>query len=124
MDNFAGELRDLPRGYAPPEGSILLAMIDDEIAGCVALRKFADDICEMKRLYVKPQFRALKLGRQLAEAIISEARFLNYKKMRLETSPAMLRAQKLYFSFGFEQIDIYNDENPIDGTLFLELNLN
>ena len=77
----------------------------------------------MKRLYVKPQFRALKLGKKLAEAIISEARLLNYKKMQLETSPAMIRAQSLYFQLGFEQIESYNDENPIDGTLFLEKNL-
>ena len=80
MENFADELRDLPRGYTPPEGSILLAAVDDEIAGCVALRKFAGDVCEMKRLYVKPQFRALKLGRRLAEAIISEARAFELQK--------------------------------------------
>ncbi len=121
MENFADELDNLPLGYVPPEGLILLALFNAEVAGCVAFRKFGGDVCEMKRLFVKPKFRALKLGKQLTTAIIEAARQAGYKRMRLETSPAMMRAQSLYFKLGFQPIESYNDDNPIDGTLFLEL---
>lgn len=87
LENFADELRDLPRGYEPPDGLILLGLHDGKTAECVALRKFGYGICEMKRLYVKPQFRALKLGKQLAQMIIAEARGLNYKKCGSKLRP-------------------------------------
>ena len=122
FQNFENELTGLPGDYAPPEGCLLLALYDNQPAGCVALRKLQDGICEMKRLYVKPQLRGLHIGRTLAEAIITQARRIGYRKMRLDTAPSMQVAQTLYQSLGFVDIDAYC-YNPLSGARFMELNL-
>ena len=122
FQNFEGELADLPSCYARPEGCILLARYNEEIAGCVALRKLSDGICEGKRLYVKPQFRGLKIGRKLVEALIEEARKIGYTRMRGDTLASMKAAQALYASLGFKQIKPYC-YNPIEGAMFIELEL-
>src|SRR5947208_592701 len=82
FQSFDRELAALPGDYAPPEGRLLLATSNNDPAGCVALHKLESDICEMKRLYVRPSYRGKGLGRELAEKIIAEARQLGYKKLR------------------------------------------
>ena len=122
FQNFEEELANLPGCYARPEGCILLARYNEEIAGCVALRKLSDGICEGKRLYVKPQFRGLKIGRKLVEAVIEEARKIGYTRMRGDTLASMKTARALYASLGFKQIKPYC-YNPVEGAIFIELEL-
>ena len=121
--NFSQELTDLPGKYAPPAGCILLATVDGQPAGCVALRPLADGACEMKRLYVRRQYRAAGLGRTLAEHIISQARTRGYASMRLDTIPSKMRgAVSLYLALGFQWIPAYWD-NPLPGAQYMELKL-
>jgi len=122
FQSFDRELAELPGDYAPPSGRLLLARDGAESAGCVALRRLADSICEMKRLYVRPAFRGKGIGRALAEAVLTEARGSGYTHMRLDTLPSMKEAIHLYESLGFGRIDRYCG-NPVEGALFMELAL-
>jgi ribosomal protein S18 acetylase RimI-like enzyme len=122
FQNFEEELRNLPGEYAPPTGCLLLAKYKGQPAGCVALRKLSDGICEGKRLYVRPQFRGLKIGRKLVEAIIAEARRIGYSSIRGDTVPSMQIAQALYASLGFKEIEPYC-RDPVEGAKFIELKL-
>ena len=123
FQNFTKELADLPGKYGPPLGCMVLARVDGQPAGCVALRPLSDDVCEMKRLYVRPAYRGLGLGRALAERIVQEARDLGYKRMRLDTVRSRMgSAVSLYESLGFRPIPPYCD-NPFPDAMFLETNL-
>jgi putative acetyltransferase len=123
FQNFSQELAGLPGKYAPPSGCILLAEVEDQPAGCVALRPLVDGACEMKRLYVRSQFRGLGLGRALAERIIQEARNLGYERIRLDTIPSRMGgAVSLYGALGFGNIPPYC-ESPFPDAMFMELSL-
>jgi len=123
FQNFEKELAELPGAYVPPAGRLLLAVAGDQKAGCVALRRIADSVCEMKRLYVRPEFRGTGLGRTLTQAIIVAARQIGYKRMRLDTLPGRMdRAIAVYRSLGFKEIDPYYS-NPVEGAVFMELEL-
>jgi len=123
FQNFDQELAQLPGDYAPPDGRLLLAADDEQIAGCIALRKLGAGACEMKRLFVRPAYRGTGLGRVLVESIIDEARKLGYAHMRLDTLPGRMdKAIALYRSVGFIEIEPYC-ENPVQDAKFMELDL-
>src|SRR5579863_9979067 len=121
FQNFDQELASLPGDYAAPAGRLLLASSDSQLAGCVALHKLSSDICEMKRLYLRPAFRGQGLGRILAGRIIAEARQIGYKRMRLDTVELVMKdAVAMYRKIGFKEIDPYC-ANPMPGALYMEL---
>ena len=123
FQNFDKELAGLPGDYASPDGRLLLADCENQLAGCVALHRLEPGICEMKRLYLRPQFRGKRLGRALADSIIVEARQIGYQRMRLDTvEPVMKDAVAMYRKIGFREIAPYC-QNPIAGALYMELQL-
>ncbi len=126
FQNFSQELAGLPGEYAPPRGTLLLARIDVEPAGCCALRPLDavdyPNACEMKRLYVRERFRRTGLGRQLAEAILDYARLAGYACVLLDTLDEMESARALYQELGFEEIPPYY-HNPIEGAHYLKVDL-
>jgi ribosomal protein S18 acetylase RimI-like enzyme len=122
FQNFEQELAQLPGKYTPPAGRLLLATQNGDLAGCVGLRPLVDNICEMKRLYVRPAFRRHGLGRQLAHAVIDAGRQIGYHRMRLDTLASMKEAIALYASLGFRRIEPYY-ANHSARAMFLELDL-
>jgi len=123
FQSFDKEVAELPRDYAPPDGRLLLAEYEGELAGCVALHQLAPEICEMKRLYLRPKFRSKGLGRALVEALLGEARTIGYRRMQLDTiEPMMKDAVAIYRRFGFQEIPPYQ-ANPVEGALCMELEL-
>lgn len=122
FQGFAEELASLPGKYAPPDGAMLLAYVDDQPAGCVALKKIAPEVCEMKRLYVRPAFRKLGLGRKLAESIIQRAIDLGYPLMKLDTLATLEAAVALYKQLGFQETTPYYD-NPLPQVIYMEKRL-
>ena len=121
FQTFDEELKSLPGSYAAPSGRLLLAQYEHQAAGCVALRKLEVNLCEMKRLYVRPAYRGKGLGRILVERLITDARAIGYERMRLDTIPSSMQdAVALYRRMGFKEIPPYR-ANPIEGALYLEL---
>ena len=126
FQNFEAELAELPGEYAAPEGQLLLALVDGELAACGAMRSLREvdyaNACEMKRLFVRPAFRRFGLGRMLAESLLDEARRAGYSAMLLDTLDDMEAARGLYGTLGFEEIPPYYF-NPIAGAHYLKADL-
>jgi putative acetyltransferase len=121
FQSFDVELKNLPGDYGPPSGRLLLARSGDSAAGCIALHKLETGVCEMKRLYVRPDYRGRGLGRMLVERLIAEARIIGYERMRLDTIASEMRdAIALYRTMGFEEIAPYSAV-PIEQALWMEL---
>jgi GNAT superfamily N-acetyltransferase len=123
FQNFEAELAGLPGDYAAPEGLLLLAFANDELAGCVAMRRLGDvdhaNACEMKRLFVRRPFRRFGLGRLLAQALMAHAAAAGYSVMLLDTLDEMESARELYATLGFEEVAPYY-YNPIPGAHYLK----
>jgi putative acetyltransferase len=126
FQNFDEELATLPGDYAEPQGALLLAFVDGELAGCGALRPLRDvdytNACEMKRLYVRRAFRRFGLGRLLAQALIDRASSAGYSAMLLDTLDDMEVARGLYAELGFHEIPAYY-YNPVPGAHYLKVDL-
>ncbi len=124
FQSFDQELAGLPGDYAPPSGRLLLANYEGQLAGCAALHPLDREICEMKRLYLRPTFRGKGLWRALTERILRDARAIGYRRLRLDTvGPVMKDAVAMYRRMGFHEIEPYRP-NPMPGTLYMELDLN
>jgi len=119
FQSFEEELASLPGKYASPTGALLLGFHNDKLAGCVALRLHEPGVCEMKRLYVRPGFRGLGLGRKLVEAILEAGRIRGFRCMVLDTLDRLVPARMIYEELGFRQIPSYNG-NSLEGVLFYE----
>lgn len=123
FQGFEAELASLPGNYAEPNGRLLIATSDGQVAGCVALKKVDQETCEMKRLYVREEFRGQGIGMALIERLIKDSREIGYKRLRLDTFPPIMgKAVELYRSYGFREIDPYTTD-PHPDLLFMELTL-
>ena len=122
FQGFSRELAMLPADYAPPLGCILLAGFNGNYVGCVALRPLESKICEMKRLFVIPEFRGRDIGRTLTRSVIDRARQMRFEKMRLDTIESMKAARRLYHSLNFRTIQAYCF-NPLENPTYMELDL-
>lgn len=122
LGDYTGELAGLPGTYTSPTGCLLLATWQEKPAGCVGFKRLDDAYCEMKRMFVRPVFRGKGIGKALLAGILEAAQAAGYAYMRLDTHPSMKAAQDLYQSFGFTEIERYN-ENPTPGIRFFERGL-
>jgi carbonic anhydrase len=123
FQSFEKELAELPGDYAEPNGRLFLLFDGVQLAGCVALRKIGEGICEMKRLFLRQEFRGKGLGRCLVDSAIRAAKEIGYERMRLDTLPLQMGdAIGLYRSMGFKEIEPYYD-NPVVGAKFMEIEL-
>lgn len=122
LQNYELELEHLEEKYGLPYGRLYLLTVENEIAGCIALRKIDDENCEMKRLYIRPTFRGYKFANQLVKLLIDDAKRIGYKRMFLDTLPFLERAIQLYYKFGFYEIEPYNN-SPMDTSIYMKLDL-
>ena len=122
LQNYEQEVEHLEEKYGKPYGRLYVSFFDGKLAGCIALKKIDEEKCEMKRLYVRSEFRGKHIGNILTEKIIDEARKIGYKSILLDTLPFLTSAIKLYKKMGFYQIEQYND-SPMKDAIYLKLDL-
>lgn len=122
IQNYSEEMKHLENKYGLPDGRLYLVYCDEKLAGCIGLRKIDSQNCEMKRLYVRPQFRGWKIGNLLVEKIIDDAKKIGYSYMLLDTLPFLKSAIHMYKKYGFYEISSYNDR-PMDTSIYMKLNL-
>ncbi len=122
LQNYDDEVKDLRSKYGLPGGRLYIAIFKGRVAGCIALRKFDEENCEMKRLYVKPDFRDKGIGRKLIDKLIEDGKEIGYKYMLLDTLPSLNIALSLYESYGFKVVPPHS-HSPIENSIFMRLNL-
>lgn len=122
FQDFEQELQSLPGKYSEPDGRMYIALLNDKVAGCIALRRFDQNSAELKRLYIRNGFRGLGISKRLIQRVIQDAMDTGYKSILLDTLETMKPAISLYTSFGFEEIESYYD-NPIEGAKYFKLDL-
>ena len=122
LQNYDEEVRHLEQKYGMPGGRLYLALWNGEPAGCIGLRRMDEENCEMKRLYVRPQYRDKHIGGKLVRQVIDDAKAIGYSHMLLDTFPFLDSAIRMYRALGFYEIERYND-NPIEGCIYMKLDL-
>ena len=122
IQKYDNEIENLEDKYGMPWGRLYIAFYENQVAGCIALRKLNDTQCEMKRLYVKPEFRNKGIAKMLVEKVISDSKEIGYSSMLLDTLPFLQTAIKMYKKIGFYEIGCYND-SPLDNTIYMKLDL-
>lgn len=122
IQKYDNEIENLEDKYGMPWGRLYIAFYENQVAGCIALRKLNDTQCEMKRLYVKPEFRNKGIAKMLIEKVISDSKEIGYSSMLLDTLPFLQTAIKMYKKIGFYEIGCYND-SPLDNTIYMKLDL-
>lgn len=122
LQNYDSEIEHLTEKYGLPNGRLYIVKVENQVAGCIGLRKIDDENCEVKRLYVRPYFRGHKLAIKLIEKIIDDAKKIGYKSMLLDTLPFLKEAIHLYKKLGFYEISSYNN-NPMDTLIYMKLDL-
>lgn len=122
IQNYDDELAHLEHKYGEPEGRLYVLYADEKLVGCIGLRKMDKENCELKRLYIKPEFRGNRLGDLLVKRIIMDAKKIGYKHMLLDTLPFLETALKIYKKYGFYESERYND-SPLDTSIYMKLDL-
>lgn len=122
IQNYEEEVKHLETKYGMPEGRLYLAYYDEQLAGCIGLRKIDDENCEMKRLYVRPEFRGKQIGDQLIKKVIEDSQTIGYSHMLLDTLPFLTNAIHMYKKFGFYEIESYNN-CPMESLIYMKLDL-
>ena len=122
LQHYEDEVRDLTVKYGLPDGRLYLARIDGKAAGCIALRKLDESRCEMKRLYVRPEYRNRQIATKLIDQLLRDARSIGYQQLLLDTIPGLTDAIRMYQKLGFRDIPRYND-SPLDTTVYMGLDL-
>lgn len=123
IQSYDEEIDNLEEKYGMPEGRLYIAYFNEQLAGCIGLRKIDNENCEMKRLYVRPEFRGNHIGNELVNRIIDDAKEIGYKFMLLDTFPFLENAIQMYKNFGFYEISSYNN-SPMDSLIYMKMDLN